>query len=309
MKKITSLFLLTCGFIFAQQPQSFTEMTGPVQTGTNVETTVSSNNAENPLIGTYLTQGDFDTALAANCMDTTLIFEDFVGGPGGITTCGPIISSSDGGACFAVGELQDGFDIQASNATDVVFIPNGAIGNTSELVGANTFLEYTIINFAPEVYAVSIEIWANSDPNTDIRVFTTGGVMIGVVTITTTVGAQEFFGVISDEPIESIEIEGQNDSGELFGQFSFGADCSILGINDNALSQILLFPNPTTGIINIQAPNGLEIKSAVLYDVLGKAVTSPIVNNQINISQLSKGIYILNLETSEGILTKKIIKN
>lgn len=308
MKKITSLFLLTCGFIFAQQPQSFTEMTGPVQTGTNVETTVSSNNAENPLIGTYLTQGDFDTALTANCMDTTLIFEDFVGGPGGITTCGLIISSTDGGACFAVGELQDGFDVQASNATDVVFIPNGAIGNSSELVGANTFTEYTIINFAPEVYAASMEIWANSDPNTDIRVFTTGGVMIGVVTITTTVGAQEFFGVISDEPIESIELEGQNGSGELFGQFSFGADCT-LGINDNALSQILLFPNPTTGIINIQVPNGLEIKSAVLYDVLGKAVTSPIVNNQINISQLSKGIYILNLETSEGILTKKIIKN
>jgi Secretion system C-terminal sorting domain len=308
MKKITLLLLLASGFVFAQQPQTFTDLTGPVPTGTSIETTVSSNNAENPLIGTYLTQGDFDTALAANCTSVTLVSEDFVGGPGVITACGPIISSTDGGACFAVGELEDGFDVQASNATDVVFIPNGALGNTSELVGATTFVEFTIINFAPEVYAASMEIWANTDPNTDIRVFTTGGVMIGAVTITTTVGAQEFFGVISDEPIESIELEGQNGSGELFGLFSFGANC-ILGINDNALSQIVLFPNPTTGIINIQAPNGLEIKSAVLYDVLGKAVTSPVVNNQINISQLSEGIYILNLETSEGTLTKKIIKN
>ena len=308
MKKITYLFMMAGSFVFAQQSQSYTEMTGVVTQGTTIETTISTENNRDPLIETYTDQGDFDAALITFCTDPTLTNEDFSGGPGGITTCGPIISSSDGGACFGVGELEDGFDVQASNATDIVFIGSGEIGNTTDLVGANTFAEFTIFNFDPNVYAISMELWNNADPNTDIRIYGEGGVLIDAIVVSSTVGTQAFIGLIADEVITSMEVEEQNGGGDLMGVLAYGANCMVLGIDDSALSQVSLFPNPATDKVNIQLPAGVEIESVIVYDVLGKVVANSAINNQINVSQFNRGVYMVTIETNQGTITKKIIK-
>src|SRR5690606_31645447 len=84
-------------------------------------------------------EGDYPNALVS---------EDFSGGPGAgqIIDCGMVVSSA-GDGCFGAGVLEDGFNIEASNSTTVIYIGSGAIGNTSTLMGANTFVEYTILNF------------------------------------------------------------------------------------------------------------------------------------------------------------------
>ena len=310
MKKITLLLLLVNGFLFAQQQQSYTEVATQNQINeTNNQTALITrvDNGRQPILGTYTTLVDFETALDENCTDTTLTSEDFGGGPVDITSCGTIISDA-GDGCFPAGELESGFNVQASNATEVVNIPPGAIGNTDSLVGATTFLEYTIINFSPNVYAVAMDLWENNDPVTTVRVYGDGGLLMETLIVVIPVNSQTFFGIIADEPISIIELEGQNESGELFGNFLFGANC-FLSVNDNVLSQISLYPNPSTDLITINIPSSIELESTILYDLLGKVVLSNSNNNQVNLSSLPTGVYILKITTSNGSITKKVIRN
>ncbi|GHC55742.1 T9SS type A sorting domain-containing protein [Ulvibacter litoralis] len=313
MKKITVIFLFAFGTTFAQQAESFSEVLSnsstTVQTTSNQEAVViSGGDGAESIIDTYTTLNGFSDAVGDNCSDTTLTSEDFAGGPSGITECGIVISNA-GDGCYAAGELELGFDVMASNSTNVISIPGGAIGNVDPLVGANTFTEYTIINFAPDVYAVGMDLWENSDPSVDIRVFGTGGALIDVLTIAVPVGVQTFFGVIADEPITKMEIEGINGSGELFGNFLFGADCGVAGVNDTLLSQVSVYPNPASDVLNVRVPATVEVKNAVLYDVLGKDTGARLVNGSLDIADLARGVYILNINTTAGSLTEKVVKN
>lgn len=87
---------------------------------------------------------------------------------------------------------------------------------------------------------------------------------------------------------------------------------SLLGTNtfDVDATYISLFPNPTTGIINIDTPNNAEVKNMQLVDVNGRVIKT--INgfvSQLDITSLSNGVYMLTIETATAKETKKIIKN
>ena len=216
--------------------------------------------------------------------------------------------SSDGDGCYTAGELQNGFQLSSSNEGNTVSIPAGAMGNTDPLAGANIFPDYTIIEFTPNIYAVAMDIWENSAPLTDIRVYGESGDLIETIQLNVPINIQVFFGMIADEPISRIEIQGEQDSGELIGNFYFGATCEALSVNDNILSQLSIYPNPSSEIITINTPSGVEIISTNLYDVLVNVVLKQTTNHQINISSLATGIYLLNINTTAGSIAKKIAR-
>ncbi|RFN60117.1 T9SS C-terminal target domain-containing protein [Marixanthomonas ophiurae] len=172
----------------------------------------------------------------------TLVNEDFAGGPGAtaIQLCGDIVSS-DGGGCFPAGELEDGFNITASNDgpdNGVIYIGAGAIGNTSTLMGANSFADFTLLNFAPDgAYAIGADLFVDSVSNAEIRVYDTAGVLVETFTITNTPNTENFVGIISDDPIGHVEYEAEADAGELFGNFVFGTDANGGGGGGTACSQ------------------------------------------------------------------------
>ncbi len=182
-------------------------------------TVVVEGNRSSGVVDTYTDLATFQANVGG-----TLVSEDFSGGPGGVTTCGMTISSA-GDACFPAGEIEEGFNVMASNGTDTVLLDIGIIGNTIFMVGANTFAEYTIINFTgPDpVFEVGHVIINNLDPDTDYRIFDTGGALIQSFNLNNAVGTENFFGIISPLAIGSIEIEGLNASGELFGNLLFTA--------------------------------------------------------------------------------------
>jgi hypothetical protein len=310
MKKITFIILLCAGFTYGQTPTSYTEVSAnnaASTSGTSSEGTIIRQDNNRPIVGTYTSLSEFNDAVTANCSDPNLTSEDFGGGPGGITNCGTIISSS-GDNCFAPGELQDGFSSFASE-TSMINIPPGAIGNVDSLIGATFFTEYTIITFSPDVYAVAMDIWENNDPVTIIRVYGAGGALIDSFDYLTPTNAQTFFGVISDEPITSIELEGANGSGELFGNFLYGGDCmQVFGISDNLQELFIIYPNPASDVLNISNPSNIAINAVVFYDTLGKSIPATLVNGQINISSLESGIYFMSINTAEGTLTQKVVK-
>ncbi len=99
------------------------------------------------------------------------------------------------------------------------------------------------------------------------------------------------------------------DLGLTFGSTAFTIEGEpALGVNDNLISQVSIFPNPASSKLNVSLPANLEINSAVLFDVLGKNTGIELSNNTMNIGSLARGVYILTLETSAGSISQKIVK-
>ncbi|MCW8981026.1 MULTISPECIES: T9SS type A sorting domain-containing protein [Altibacter] len=82
----------------------------------------------------------------------------------------------------------------------------------------------------------------------------------------------------------------------------------VLGVNDNINDIASVFPNPASDVLNVKIPSSIDVTSATLFDILGKDTGLQMVNGTFNIAGLAKGIYMLNVKTSAGTLTQKIIK-
>ena len=79
-------------------------------------------------------------------------------------------------------------------------------------------------------------------------------------------------------------------------------------VNDVLASKFNTFPNPANDVVQIVS--SLEINKVEMYNVLGKKVTTYFNqhNNNVDISSLSKGIYVLKITSGQSTITKKIIK-
>jgi hypothetical protein len=79
-------------------------------------------------------------------------------------------------------------------------------------------------------------------------------------------------------------------------------------INESNHDIFNLYPIPTTYNLNIEA-NSTDLTTYKMYDMLGNFVLENTFtkNTQIDLSQLEKGSYLLNITTEKGSVTKKII--
>ncbi|MFP3591629.1 DUF5074 domain-containing protein [Chryseobacterium sp. SIMBA_038] len=71
--------------------------------------------------------------------------------------------------------------------------------------------------------------------------------------------------------------------------------------------QFGIYPNPTTDVLNIKTQD--KITNAVIFDLSGKMINAQINNGQINVSSLTKGMYILKVVTDKAVYQQKFIKN
>ena len=84
-------------------------------------------------------------------------------------------------------------------------------------------------------------------------------------------------------------------------------------INDMlVLPNVTIYPNPANDKVFIETE--VEIEEVVVYTITGVIVGQrTTVNGQqtlsINVSDLSKGVYFVNVKTSAGSVVKKIIKH
>ena len=81
---------------------------------------------------------------------------------------------------------------------------------------------------------------------------------------------------------------------------------------NNAITQKLnIFPNPASNIVTIKMDDEIEIENVEIYNLIGKKVISENVNNQknieLNVSNLSKGIYVVKAKVNNFIISKKLI--
>ncbi|MFN5444868.1 MAG: serine hydrolase [Crocinitomicaceae bacterium] len=106
----------------------------------------------------------------------------------------------------------------------------------------------------------------------------------------------------------------QKNSGEVSTQFANSIwkkinslVCKTNTLNDNDLESVQIYPNPVNDILHIQhSHSNFKLK---LSDISGKIIMEYKYVNQIDISNLEKGIYLLELENEGNLKSIRAIKN
>lgn len=92
-------------------------------------------------------------------------------------------------------------------------------------------------------------------------------------------------------------------------QYTSGA----LGVKEINASKLSVYPNPTSGLVTISNDDNSALQSVSITDLNGRTVKSLKLNgetsSQINISDLSAGVYMMNISSDQGSVTRKIVKN
>lgn len=121
----------------------------------------------------------------------------------------------------------------------------------------------------------------------------TGGGTGGIYRINTATGLASFIG-------ETNALNAQ------FGMFS--ASMNPLSVEDNLAQLVKVYPNPMTTVLFIEVPSGIDISNIVIYDVLGRQAETKFRDGSIDVSALASGIYLLQLNTTSGTITQKLVK-
>ena len=91
--------------------------------------------------------------------------------------------------------------------------------------------------------------------------------------------------------------------------YTVGNDCATASVADNNTLNVNLYPSPAQNELTISAKNIIE--SATIYNVLGKKVKSFTVNantSSLDVSGLSRGIYILKYTANNAVGSMKFVK-
>ncbi len=89
----------------------------------------------------------------------------------------------------------------------------------------------------------------------------------------------------------------------------FFSETCTLNTESFKLESVSIYPNPTSDIINIKA-NNIQLKSVKIFSLQGQLVKT--FNNlevqNLDVSDLSSGMYFLDLESEQSVVRRKLIK-
>ena len=76
------------------------------------------------------------------------------------------------------------------------------------------------------------------------------------------------------------------------------------------LESVRLYPNPTTNILTLDLPNGVQVKKAIFYNVLGQKIKeTESAATSWDVSSFAAGIHFINVVTNSETLKLRFIKN
>ncbi len=120
----------------------------------------------------------------------------------------------------------------------------------------------------------------------------------------------DYCGMMIDEMIEGGDLRCYSDNSGFSYSTDIAPACdfltSVSSINKSP-DYIDVFPNPANDLITITY-NNHKINSLDIVNINGQQIFSQIVNQnaiKVNVSNLSKGIYFLHMQTDKGIVARK----
>ena len=186
----------------------------------------------------------------------------------------------------------------------------GSIGGVSRNAGVVVFNE---VNASPLTYGLTLSYNLASDPNDDTYTYWIGTPTSGSGTWGNRFA--EHTGTIAGgiDVIDTVAfawIGSDGDNNIILDQFSItGNNVTLstgdgLAINENTLR---LYPNPVNDKLNISSSS--NISKVTVFNLLGKQLFedgSGMAN--LDVSQLSKGVYIAKFHIGDNVLTKRFVK-
>lgn len=86
-------------------------------------------------------------------------------------------------------------------------------------------------------------------------------------------------------------------------------DVKVVHVSAGQLGDVVIYPNPSTGIVNFAFAGHVKVKEALLFDLSGKLISNLMISDQqlteIDLSALPKGVYMIkvNDEIQKLVLT------
>ena len=205
----------------------------------------------------------------------------------GSTISGEILTASDTGTVTITATIANGIAVDTDYTQDFNIV---------------------VINPASDPFTITATAGANGDINPS-------------GTISVNPGADQSFDFTANTGylIDQVLIDGVNDpaavanGGYTFTYITTNHTIHVafikeeIGVDENKIQQIQIFPNPTQNEIFIKSE--LPIKKVEIYSVTGVLLLS--VNDfkeKISVSNLSKGVYILKIDLDNDTIFRKIVK-
>jgi hypothetical protein len=148
-----------------------------------------------------------------------------------------------------------------------------------ELIGYNIYRENELYRFQTENSLFNLQLGSNCDED-----FLAYGDQNGFLAHVTAVYNP---GQIESPYLQTVFVDGL-----------------ALKNNEFVDRKAMLYPNPTSGILNIGTQNLCEI---VIYDISGKKIKEFAPQPQIELYDIAKGIYLIKLISEKQIITDKIV--
>lgn len=116
--------------------------------------------------------------------------------------------------------------------------------------------------------------------------------------------------------MQTVPLENPSDyyvialEGNISGVATIGIDALKIDFKNDITENIFevnMFPNPTTGILNIAGEN---INLVTIYEISGKLVFETTLNSdlsKIDISNIARGIYFIKIKQNENYIIKKLV--
>ncbi len=213
-------------------------------------------------------------------------------------------------------------DIDGDGDIDLIAATGGAdkVSWYENLDGLGNFGNENIISDnligAHSIYSTDID----NDGDNDILA-TGGGAFDGEIVWFENLDGMGSFGskkIISTEhqfPRSVIAADIDNDgdmdviaSSQNDDKIAWYENLTILGVEENQIDTIKIYPNPTDGLLYIDA-NTKSVIGTTVFDILDKKVLQQTGNiQQVDISTLESGMYFLRIVTDRGEIVQKIIK-
>ncbi|RMA57844.1 T9SS type A sorting domain-containing protein [Ulvibacter antarcticus] len=297
MKNFTLIGALFCTLatVFSQSRISELGINAPIIFSATSQQNLAPCSEENPNDGTY------EEGFNCSSSSSILAANDLIVAADEIFTLNQITAS-----IFANNGITD---VEVRYYDDASGLPGSIIGTevgvvpTSQtVIGANFGYDVNeiILDLAPFVF--------NGQSGSETKywvelIATDGNVTPNVFWVATSSSA-------NGEAIAQFNGSWSKPSPNLDGVYIWSGDCDILlNTNEFTSNKVTVFPNPVLDILTVQLPESISVKSASLYDVLGKNTGAKLFEGTMNTSNLVAGVYFLSVTTSEGTVTKKIIKN
>ncbi len=238
--------------------------------------TLNLVNGSSPFIAKYDNAGDFRWAKSAAYG---------VGGSGSVQSNG--ISTDSKGNSYLTGDISGvvafgSINLFSNGSSDIFVAKYDSTGNALWAKGAGG-------TGADQGYGISV------NDNGDCFVtgnFQSASMMFDSITVNNTNIYSSPYNVFV------AKLFGNNTSG--IKEENFGKDINV-------------FPNPTSGVFNLQINNNdyLKVRNIEIYNVYGACIHRQLCNSviqQIDFSSQPNGVYFLQMNLPSGILVKKIVK-